>query len=90
MVTIELQVDDGTKDELDSLFSGLGLDTPTAVRMFFDEALERNGMPFVARRGGGLKPNAELREAMEDVRLRRNLHGPFATVEDAMRSMLED
>jgi DNA-damage-inducible protein J len=90
MATIELQVDDGTKAELDSLFSGLGLDTPTAIKMFFDEALEQNGMPFAAKRSGKLKPNAELREAMEDVRLRRNLHGPFATVEDAMRSMLED
>jgi hypothetical protein len=36
------------------------------------------------------KPNAELREAMEDVRLNRSLHGPFATAEDAVRSMLED
>jgi DNA-damage-inducible protein J len=36
------------------------------------------------------KPNAEFREAMEDIRLGRNLHGPFASVEDAMRSMLED
>jgi len=36
------------------------------------------------------KPNAELREAMDDVRLWRNLHGPFATAEDAIRSMLAD
>jgi len=36
------------------------------------------------------KPNAELREAMEDVQLRRNLHGPFATAKDAVHSMLED
>jgi len=90
MATIEVMIDDGTKAELDSLFSGLGLDTSTAVRMFFDEALEQHGIPFIARRGGKSKPNAELREAMEDVRLWRNLHGPFATAEDAIRSMLED
>ena len=35
-------------------------------------------------------PNAELLEAMEDVRLGRNLYGPFATAEEAVRSMLED
>jgi len=90
METIEVQVDDGTKAELDSLFSGLGLDTPTAVKIFFNEALEQNGMPFVTKRSGEWKPNAELREAIEDVRLWRNLHGPFATAEDAVRSMLED
>jgi hypothetical protein len=42
-----------------------------------------------AKTEGELKPNAELREAMEDFRLWRNLHGPFATVEEAMCSMLE-
>ncbi|GHU59715.1 hypothetical protein FACS1894133_7030 [Clostridia bacterium] len=36
------------------------------------------------------KPNAELRATMEDVRLRRNLIGPFDTVEEAMKSLLED
>ena len=36
------------------------------------------------------KPNAELREAMEDVQLKRNLHGPFATAKEALHSMLED
>jgi len=90
MATIEVSIDDGTKAELDSLFSGLGLDTPTAVMMFFDEALEKNGMPFIPKRGGDLKPNAELREAMEDVKHWRNLHGPFANAEDALRSMLKD
>jgi DNA-damage-inducible protein J len=50
-------------------------------------SLERDGLPFaVAYR----KPNAELREAMEDVRLNRNLHGPFATADEAVRSMLEE
>jgi len=90
MATIEVRVNDVTKAELDSLFSDLGFDTPTAVKMFFDEALERHGMPFATKRNCELKPNAELREAMEDIRLRRNLHGPFATAEEAIRSMLED
>jgi DNA-damage-inducible protein J len=90
MATIEVRVDDRTKAELDSLFSDIGLDTPTAIKMFFNEALEQNGMPFATKLSGELKPNAELREAMEDVRLWRNLHGPFATAEEAIHSMLED
>jgi hypothetical protein len=43
-----------------------------------------------AKMEGELKPNAEHREAMEDIRLQRNLHGPFATVEEAICFMLED
>lgn len=32
----------------------------------------------------------DLLEAIEDSRLNRNLHGPFETAEDAVKSMLED
>jgi hypothetical protein len=35
-------------------------------------------------------PNAELREAMDDIRLKRNLHGPFVTAKEAVHPMLED
>ena len=34
--------------------------------------------------------NPDLLEAIEDVRLGRNLHGPYDTVEEAMAAMLED
>ena len=90
MATIQIRVEDGVKAAADSLFSDLGLDTSTAVRMFLAAALDSNGLPFPVKRAGNKKPNAELREAMEDIRLGRNLHGPFATAEEAVRSMLED
>ena len=32
----------------------------------------------------------DLLEAMKDSRERKNLHGPFQTAEDAVKSMLED
>ena len=35
-------------------------------------------------------PNAELLEAMEDVRLGRNLYGPYKTVDEAMKALNED
>jgi DNA-damage-inducible protein J len=47
--------------------------------------IEREAFPIRHR-----TPTAELLEAMEDVRLGRNLIGPFSTVDEAMRSMLED
>jgi DNA-damage-inducible protein J len=87
MATIQLRINDGIKAEADSLFSGLGLDTSTAIRMFLAAAIENDGIPFDVKRK---RPNAELREAMEDVRLGRNLHGPFDTVDEMMKSLLED
>ena len=89
MATIQIRVDEGMKAAADSLFSDLGLDTSTAVRMFIAAALESDGLPFVVKRARDRKPNADLREAMEDVRLERNLYGPYATAEEAVRSMLE-
>jgi len=90
MATIQVRVEDGMKAEADSLFSSLGLDTSTAVRMFIAAAIENNGLPFAVKRSSERKPNAELREAMEDVQLGRNLHGPYLSGEEAVRSMLED
>jgi DNA-damage-inducible protein J len=87
MATIQLRVNDGIKTEADSLFSSLGLDTSTAIRMFLSAAIENDGIPFAIKRK---RPNAELREAMEDVRLNRNLYGPFDTVDEMMESLLED
>ena len=89
MATIQIRIDDGIKAAADSLFSDLGLDTSTAVRMFIAAALETNGLPFAVKRASDRKPNAELREALEDVRLEKNLHGPYVTAEEAVRSMLE-
>ena len=90
MATIQVRIDDNIKNQADSLFSDLGLDTSTAVRMFIVASLESDGLPFAVKRARDRKPNAELREAMEDVRLDRSLHGPYSSAEDAVRSMLED
>ena len=87
MATIQVRVDDSTKTAVDSLFSSLGLDTSTAVRMFLMAALENDGLPFPVKRRA---IKADLQEAIEDTRLRRNLHGPFKTAEEAVASMLEE
>ena len=90
MATIQIRVDDDIKANADSLFSSLGFDTSTAVRMFIAAALENNGLPFAVKRTRERKPNIELREAIEDINLGRNLYGPFSTGEEAVRSMLDD
>ena len=87
MATIQIRVDDNMKSGADTLFSNLGLDTSTAVRMFLSAALAKDGMPFAVKRR---KPNADLSEAIQDTRNRRNLHGPYKTAEEAVAAMLED
>ena len=87
MATIQVRVDEGVKTAADSLFSSLGLDTSTAVRMFLMASLENDGLPFLVKHRA---IKSDLLEAIEDTRLRRNLHGPFKTAEEAVASMLEE
>ena len=90
MATIQIRIDDSVKANADSLFSSLGLDTSTAVRMFITAAIENEGLPFAVKRTKSRKPNSGLLDAMEDVRLGRNLYGPYSSAEEATRSMLDD
>ena len=91
--TIQIRVDDQMKMDVDSLFDSLGLDTSTAVRMFFKAALELEGFPFAVQRRrepddfDRLKP--EYRQAIEDAQTGRNLIGPFQTAEEAFARWLE-
>lgn len=43
---IELEIDETLKKEADALFSELGLDTPTAIRIFLNQAVLRQAIPF--------------------------------------------
>ena len=44
--TIQVRVDDDLKDSADYLFSSLGMDTSTAIRIFLKASLEVGGIPF--------------------------------------------
>lgn len=87
MATLQIRIDDTLKQEADTLFSSLGLDTTTAVRIFLNAAVENAGIPFSVRH----KPVPDsLQDAIYDSRFRVNLNGPFDTAEEAVSSMLEE
>ena len=87
MATLQIRIDDTLKKDADELFSSLGLDISTAIRIFLNASVENAGIPFSVRYR--TIPNS-LQEAVYDSRFRRNLNGPFDTAEDAVASMLED
>ena len=70
--TIQVRLDDQMKTDVDALFDSLGLDTSTAVRMFFKAALERNGFPFAIQRRRDEddieQQRLEIRQAIGDAR----------------------
>lgn len=86
MATVQIRVDDALKTQVDALYSSLGMDTSTAVRMFFLASLERDGIPFDVRH----TRDYSLTTAVNDARQRRNLSGPYDTAQAAVAAMLED
>lgn len=87
MATLQVRIDDTLKAQADTLFSSLGLDTSTAIRIFLNASVENDGIPFSVQHKA--VPNS-LQEAVYDSRLRRNLNGPFDSAREAVASMLED
>ena len=85
MATFQLRLDDTLKQKADSLFSSLGLDTSTAIRMFLTMAVETGGIPFDVK-----KPDLSLKQALNDVLNKRNLSKPYRSAKDAINAMLED
>ena len=87
MATLQIRIDDSLKKEADTLFSSLGLDTSTAIRIFLNAAVENAGIPFSVQHK---TVSDSLQEAIYDSRFKLNLNGPFDNAADAVASMLED
>jgi DNA-damage-inducible protein J len=84
MATLQVRVDDSLKSKADSLFSSLGLDTSTAIRIFLSSSVENNGIPFYV----GHSNKYSLEQAVYDSRNHVNLNGPFKNAKEAVESML--
>ena len=46
MANLQIRVDDTLKADADRLFSSIGLDTSSAVRLFLKQSVMRGGIPF--------------------------------------------
>jgi addiction module RelB/DinJ family antitoxin len=66
---IQVRIDEQLKTDAESLFADLGLDTPSAIRLFLKQAVAQNGIPFAITRQ---PPPAGLREA-KMIQLREEL-----------------
>ena len=76
--TIQVRVDDELKDSADTLFTSLGMDTSTAIRIFLKAALDAGGIPFDIKHR--INNDYALREAV-------NYHrtgGEFITAEQSL------
>ena len=79
--TIQVRVDDQLKDSADILFSSLGLDTSTAIRMFLVASIEAGGVPFIVAHDAG--SDAVVRRAVAY----RKSGGAFLTAGQSLENM---
>ena len=79
--TIQLCVDDQLKDSADILFSSLGLDTSTAIRIFLTASIEVGGIPFAVRHG--INRDSGIQEAISY----RKSGGEFLTAKQSLANM---
>jgi DNA-damage-inducible protein J len=47
--TVQVRIDEETRQQASELFERLGLDIPTAIRMFLKQSIESKGLPFQPR-----------------------------------------
>ena len=79
--TIQVRVDEHLKDSADMLFSSLGLDTSTAIRMFLVASIEAGGIPFAVAHSANR--DTAIREAISY----RKSGGEFLTAEQSLTNM---
>jgi DNA-damage-inducible protein J len=81
---LNIRIDEDLKKQAEAIFTELGLNMSTALTVFLRQTVRYQGIPFEMRLE---TPNAETLAAMEDVRLRRNLKGPFGNVKELMEDL---
>lgn len=59
---IHVKVDAILKQEVEEIFQGLGITTDDAIRLFYEQVCQHQGLPF------SLVPNAETQQAVDEAR----------------------
>ena len=81
--TIQVRVDDQLKKSADQLFSSLGLDTSTAIRMFLVASMREGGIPFNVKHRN--ERDLTIMEAID----RRKAGDRFYTIDECAMDMDE-
>lgn len=84
MTTISVRTEEKVKSQASTLLADMGLDMSTAVNMFLRQVIVCKGIPFMVTLE---EPDIETKEAMRDAIERKNLNGPFSSIEELKRSL---
>ena len=91
-VKLQVRMERRLKDEAEEIFAALGLDTTTAVRMFFTKVARTRSIPFALKAEPEFTPEQEARilQAWEESKDPANLSGPYASAAELFKHLDEE
>lgn len=84
---VQIRMDPTLRDEASETFEALGLDLPTAIRIFLKKSVAVHGLPFDVR---AEIPNEETVRAMANVENGNHLSRGFSSVAELMEDLNAD
>ncbi len=84
---ISIRIDKDLKQQFDKLCDELGFTMSTLLNVFIKKVVREQGIPFALSINDY---NREVRKAVEDADKGLGLSGPFNSVDDLMKALLEE
>jgi DNA-damage-inducible protein J len=82
---LNIRIDTDLKKNMENILSELGLTTTAAFNIFAKTVVRERRIPFALDLNE--TPNKLTLQALDDVLHKRNLHGPFNSVEELMEDL---
>jgi len=86
--SVQVRIDDTLKKNAESVLNNLGLDTPTAIRMFFKKIVATRSIPFrveeVSPYQFTKEEEAEMIQAYQESFDPEQLEGPYDSAKEAI------
>lgn len=97
-ILLQLKIDSKTKKQADNLFFSMGLDTPTAIRMFLKRSIMHNGIPFdviyenknICPLCNNLSLSKELLNEVEEIRKNPNNFKTYSNFSELAKEIEEE
>ncbi len=86
---LQIRIDRGLKEAAEGVFSEIGLDATTAVRLFFTKVAQTRSIPFRLKADPEFSPEAEERilAAWEESKDSGNRSKPYSDVSEMFRDI---
>lgn len=92
MKTLQIRISEDDKRAAEEVLLMLGIDLPTAVRMYLKKIAAAGGIPFslgpnIDENGFTAREVAEILQAKREAEHDRNIAGPFSTPEELIAEL---